>query len=153
LARIIKQTVSADARLDIVDLGCGTGLMGEGLRSLTRTLTGIDLSTKMLDKARQRGIYHRLVASDVTAFLQSHTERFDLVVSTDVFIYIGDLSAIFAGVRRVLRSDGLFCFSVEAADDGDFVLRPTLRYAHSLAYLQMLAEQYGFAIAAIEPHS
>jgi predicted TPR repeat methyltransferase len=36
--------------------------------------------------------------------------------------------------RRALRSDGLFCFSVEAAREGDFVLRPTLRYAHSIAY-------------------
>jgi hypothetical protein len=41
--------------------------------------------------------------------------------------------------RRALRSDGLFCFSVEAAPDGEFVLRPTLRCAHSIAYLTRLA--------------
>ena len=71
-----------------------------------------------------------------------------------MFIYIGDLAGIFAGVRRALRNDGLFCFSVEAADDGDFVLRPTtLRYAHSLAYLTKLADQNSLIVMAVEPHA
>ena len=76
-----------------------------------------------------------------------------MIVSTDVFIYIGDLAKVFAGVRRALRSDGLFCFSVEAVDEGDFVLRPTLRYAHSIAYLTRLAEQNSFVIVTVEPHA
>jgi predicted TPR repeat methyltransferase len=87
------------------------------------------------------------------AFLETQTDQFDLTVSTDVFIYIGDLAGIFAGVRRALRSDGLFCFSVEAVDDGDFVLRPTLRYAHSLRYLSRLAGQNSFAVMTVEPHA
>jgi predicted TPR repeat methyltransferase len=153
LARLIARTVPADARLDILDVGCGTGLMGDGLRALKRTLTGIDLSPNMLEQARRRGIYDRLIESDIAAFLDTQTDQFDLTVSTDVFIYIGDLAGIFAGVRRALRSDGLFCFSVEAADDGDFVLRPTLRYAHSIAYLTRLAEQNNFTVMTIEPHA
>ncbi len=153
LAEIIMRTVPADARLDILDIGCGTGLMGDGLRPLKRTLTGVDLSSNMLEQARRRGIYDRLVESDIVAFLKSQNERFDLVVSTDVFIYIGDLAEVFAGVRRALRSDGLFCFSVEAAHDGDFVLRLSLRYAHSIGYLTRLAEQNSLVVTAIEPHA
>jgi predicted TPR repeat methyltransferase len=153
LAQLIARTVPAGARLDILDIGCGTGLMGDGLRALKRILTGVDLSPNMLEQARRRGIYDRLVKSDIAAFLETQTDQFDLTVSTDVFIYIGDLAAIFAGVRRALRSDGLFCFSVEAVDDGDFVLRPTLRYAHSLAYLTRLAGQNKMVVAAIEPHA
>ncbi len=153
LAQLIARTVPADARLDILDIGCGTGLMGEGLRALKRTLTGVDLSPNMLEQARRRGIYDRLIESDIAAFLDTQTDQFDLTVSTDVFIYIGDLAGIFVGVRRALRRDGLFCFSVEAADEGDFVLRPTLRYAHSLAYLTKLADQNGFAVMTVEPHA
>jgi len=153
LTEIIRRTVPPDARLDILDMGCGTGLMGEGLRSLKQTLTGVDLSTNMLDKARERAIYDQLIESDLIAFLQTHDRRFDLAVCTDVFIYIGDLTAVFAGVRRVMRNDGLFGFSVEAADDGDFVLRPTLRYAHSIDYLKRLAAQNSFVLATIEPHA
>jgi predicted TPR repeat methyltransferase len=153
LARIIARTVPAGAQLDILDIGCGTGLMGQGLRAITQTLTGVDLSPNMLEAARRRGLYDRLVESDIVAFLEGETNRYDLIVSTDVFIYIGDLVKVFAGVRRTLRSDGLFCFSVEAADDGDFVLRPTLRYAHSIAYLTRLAEQNGLVVVTIEPHA
>jgi predicted TPR repeat methyltransferase len=153
LAQIIARTVPADAHLDILDIGCGTGLMGLGLRALTRTLTGVDLSPNMLEAAGRRGLYDRLVEGDIVAFLNAQTDQFDLIVSTDVFIYIGDLAEVFAGVRRALRSDGLFCFSVEAVDEGDFVLRPTLRYAHSIAYLTRLAEQNGFVIVTVEPHA
>jgi predicted TPR repeat methyltransferase len=153
LAQIIARTVPADACLDILDIGCGTGLMGQGLRALKRTLTGVDLSPQMLDAARRRGIYDRLIKSDIVAFLSTLTDQFDLIVSTDVFIYIGDLSGVFAGVRRALRSDGLFCFSVEAARGCDFVLQPTLRYAHSQSYLSRLAEQNGFVFTTVEPHA
>ena len=153
LAEIIRRTVPPDARLDILDMGCGTGLMGESLRALKRTLTGVDLSTNMLNKARERAIYDQLIASDLVTFLEAHEQRFDLAVCTDVFIYVGDLAAVFAGVRRVLREDGLFGFSVEAADDGDFVLRPTLRYAHSIDYLKRLATQNNFVLTVAEPHA
>jgi predicted TPR repeat methyltransferase len=153
LAQLIARTVPADAGLDVLDIGCGTGLMGEGLRALKRTLTGVDLSPNMLEQAQRRGIYDRLIESDIAAFLDTQTDQFDLTVSTDVFVYIGDLAGIFAGVRRALRHDGLFCFSVEAADDGNFVLRPTLRYAHSLEYLTKLADQNGFAVMTVEPHA
>ena len=61
LAQLIARTVPADARLDILDIGCGTGLMGAGLRALKRTLTGVDLSPNMLEQARRRGLYDRFI--------------------------------------------------------------------------------------------
>ncbi|MBX9775112.1 MAG: tetratricopeptide repeat protein [Xanthobacteraceae bacterium] len=137
--------------LDILDLGCGTGLMGNLLRPRARTLTGVDLSANMLEKARQRRIYDRLVSDDITAFLPTQDGAFDLAVATDVFIYVGDLAPVFPALRRALRPDGLFCFSVEAADGDGFVLRSTLRYAHSIGYLRRLAAQNRFNVEMIEP--
>ncbi len=135
--------------LDIVDLGCGTGLVALQFRPLARNLTGVDVSANMLAKARQRGLYDHLVCSDINQFLQTHDGMFDLAVAADVFIYIGDLSSVFQEVRRVLRDVGLFCFSVETTDHGDFVLRSNLRYAHSVDYLRRLAEQNAFAVETI----
>ena len=51
-------------------------------------------------------------------------------VAADVFVYIGDLSEVFTGMRKVLRPGGLFGFSVEAGDDEtDFIApaHPPLR--------------------------
>ena len=151
VADAIKRHVSSSGGLDTVDLGCGTGLMGEHIRSMARTLTGVDLSANMLEKARQRQLYDHLVCCDLTEFLQTQEKIFDLAVAADVFVYLGDLSPIFLAVRRSLSQGGVFCFSVEAADDGDFTLRSTLRYAHSIAYLQRLAEQHRLTVEMIEP--
>jgi predicted TPR repeat methyltransferase len=136
--------------LDILDLGCGTGLIGSLFRPLARTLTGVDISSNMLKIASQRQIYDDLVCSELVEFLRTHTKTFDLAVAADVFIYIGDLSGAFRGVRGALREGGFFGFSVEVCEDQDFALSATRRYAHSRAYLQKLAEDHGFVFATLE---
>jgi predicted TPR repeat methyltransferase len=133
---------------DILDLGCGTGLCAEHLRPWARTLTGVDLSDKMLDKARARGLYDRLACADIGAFLAQEDTQFDLVVAADVFVYFGDLEPVFGQVWRALRPGGRFCFSVEACDERqDFALTESNRFAHSLAYLRRLAGVAGFQLA------
>ena len=151
LANTISRLATAD-RLDILDLGCGTGLMGEELRPLKRTLTGVDLSPNMLERARQRGIYDELIAQDLIKYLAAQRHAFDIAVAADVLAYIGDLSSVFGGLRQALRDRGLFCFSVERVDEGDFVLRGTLRYAHSIDYLRALAQQHRFIVETVETH-
>lgn len=123
------------ANIDVLDLDCGNGLFGPQLRPLAWTLTGIDLLSNMLKKAEQRQLYDHLICRDIAEFLDTQIDAFDLAVAADVFVYIGDLSRMFGGVRGALRDGGLFGFSVEATDEADFVLRTTLRYAHSVAYL------------------
>lgn len=150
IADAMKRHVRADG-LDILDLGCGTGLTGERIVSFKRRMTGVDLSPKMLEKARQRGIYDDLVCAELVAFLDTQQESCDVVVSADVFIYIGDLAPVFQRVRRALRKDGLFCFSVEASPDGDVVFRDSFRFAHSAAYLQRLAQTNDFSVEELTP--
>lgn len=146
----LTRRLAPNGTLDVLDLGCGTGLVGQQFRSLARSLTGVDISTNMLAKARQRGIYDHLVRGDIDQFLKTQDGTFDLAVAADVFIYIGDLSSIFRGVRAALRDDGLFCFSVEATEESDYVLRSTLRYAQSSGYLRRLAEETDFIVEVIE---
>lgn len=127
-----------------LDLGCGTGLCGPLLRPLARRLDGVDLSPAMLERAAAQGVYDRLLCADLAEHLAHSDARYDLVLAADVFIYVGALEAVFAGVMRTLRPNGLFCFTVEQADDAQsVVLGAQRRYAHSLPYLQGLARQHG----------
>lgn len=144
--------VAPAAGLDTLDLGCGTGLCGPYLKTYSRSLAGVDLSRQMLDKAAERGIYDDLVCGDLTGYLDGRRDAWDLAVAADVFVYIGDLAPVFDGVHRALRGGGRFCFSVEAGadNDADFTLRPSNRYAHTLAYLRRLAADTGFDILAAE---
>jgi predicted TPR repeat methyltransferase len=150
LLEMIERLVSS-RNLDILDLGCGTGLVGSRARSLAGTLTGVDLSSRMIELARKREVYDKLVCGGLIEFLRTQIGNFDLAVAADVFIYIGDLSAVFAGVRGALRPGGFFAFSVEASEQQDYVLGSNLRYAQSTGYLRRLANDHGFALEAIEP--
>jgi predicted TPR repeat methyltransferase len=101
----------------------------------------------MLDQAAARGVYDRLEQADLVQHLQQTASLHDLVVAADVFIYVGELDAVFSGVRRVLRAGGVFCFSVEhAGDERPVALNTHLRYAHSLPYLQGLAQRHGLRL-------
>jgi predicted TPR repeat methyltransferase len=131
-------------QLDVLDLGCGTGLCAPLFRGMARTLVGVDLSPGMLDVASQRKLYDRLVRGDITGELHDREDACDLILSADVFIYVGALEQVFEAVSKALRPGGLFAFSIESDQEGDgYVLRSSGRYAHSLAYIKRLAEAAG----------
>jgi predicted TPR repeat methyltransferase len=136
-----------------LDLGCGTGLCGIAARLLVGKLDGVDLSANMVERAAARQVYDEVFRSDLVNYLDTTDRRYDLVLAADVFVYVGALDAVFGGVARVLEPGGVFCFSVEACEaEHDFVLRPSLRYAHSPGYIQKLAEQYRFEIFTTAEH-
>lgn len=136
-----------------LDLGCGTGLMGDYLRPRVGRLVGVDLSARMVERARERGVYDEVVHADVGACLERLEETFDLVTAADVFNYIGELEGLFAQVHRVLEPGGWFAFTVELAEGaGPPRLQPSMRYAHTRPYVEALAGAAGFDIAAIAQH-
>jgi len=144
--RLHARHTAPGTRLDILDLGCGTGLCGVHVADITARIVGVDLSSAMLERARSRGIYHELIEGDITSYLASAPAGgFDAALAADVFIYIGDLEDVFAQVARVLRSGGVFAFSIEEnMEAADYTLRASGRYAQSTAYVRQLAAQAGF---------
>ena len=140
-------------KVTVLDLGCGTGLMGQKLReaapSTIARLEGIDLSAAMLDKARASGHYDRLYLGNIVTEMEKMAAHgVDLVTAADVLVYLGDLAALFAQISRILARSGKFAFTVEEASQGqsDYVLQSSRRYAHHRDYLQKLAGQNGFSI-------
>jgi predicted TPR repeat methyltransferase len=148
------QAALAERRdLDVLDLGCGTGLCGPLFKPLSRTLAGVDLSPKMIAKARIRDVYDELEVGEVTAALLRREAALDLAIAADVFVYIGELMPVFAAAAKALRPRGLFAFSVEVAkaEEGEgYALRSTGRYAHAKAYLAGLMHRCGFAPVSCE---
>jgi predicted TPR repeat methyltransferase len=137
-----------------LDLGCGTGLCGPLVKPAVQRLDGVDLSPLMLDKARALGVYEQLVQGDLVEHLRGTPQTYDLVLSADVFIYVGDLEPVFAGVSRVMNRGGVFCFSAEQAGDEQlFQLTTQQRYAHSERYVRQLAERHGFETVKMLRHA
>lgn len=132
-----------------LDIGCGTGLMGERLRPLVDELIGYDISTAMLKKAEAKKVYDRLEQVDIQR-LGDETLQPDLVTAADVFMYVGALDSVFSAVRRMAADDGLFAFSVEALDGDGFVLRDSRRYAHSESYVRQQLAAIGFKLLSLD---
>ena len=133
-----------------LDLGCGTGLMGERLRPFCDRLEGFDISAGMLLRARAKGDYDRLEKANLQ-FFDHGGPKADLVTAADVFLYVGALDGVAKTVAGLLAEDGLFAFSVEKlVGDGDFALQPSRRYAHSEAYVRRVLEEVGLAVVSLE---
>jgi len=127
-----------------LDLGCGSGLMGEALRRRIDHLTGVDLSPAMIEKARERGVYDALIVSDATAALMREPPAaFDLIVAADSLVYIGDLKALFAAAAAALAGGGLIAFSLETIEGEGYALVASMRFAHSRAYVEATGVEPG----------
>ena len=145
IAEVLARRLSrSDKRLDVLDGGCGTGLSAPLLRPYARQLTGVDLSPGMLDRARNTGLYDRLVEGELGGFLATHPESFDVCVLVDVLIYFGDLRAILASAARSLRGNGLLVFSVEKSEHPGSHLHPTGRYSQHPEHVQSALMAAGF---------
>jgi predicted TPR repeat methyltransferase len=141
--------IDPDARFDILDLGCGTGLSGVAFKPLARSLVGVDLSPKMLSQARALKIYDALFEADVEALPAAASGPFDIVIAADVLVYLGALDKLFAGVRARLKGDGLWLFTTEQCVGTDFGLGEKRRYRHSERYLRAQADAHGFDVASL----
>lgn len=142
LARLLRAH-GADAGTEVLDLGCGTGLLAEQLARPGRCIDGVDLSPRMLDHARAKGRYRELHAAELVEFLSGAKSQWDLIVATDVFIYVADLAPVFAAVAARLARGGWFAFSIEcSAGDRTELLPATGRYRQAPA---RAVEQLGAA--------
>lgn len=131
-----QENIKPATDLKLLDLGCGTGLCGEKLFDQYPKMTGIDLSNKMIEKARNKNLYDELIISDIEQFISNTKQNYDLVLAADVFIYIGNISSIIPKISRLLNTTGYLLFSIElSTEKAGFKLQHTGRYAHSMKYI------------------
>ena len=144
----------------VLDLGCGTGLVALAVGDLpVASLTGVDLSSKMLEQARAKRIYKELRQADILTDLATHEQSWPLILAADVLCYFGALEELLALVRRRLQPNGWFVFSVEQIQpnhdgampgNGQWAPQRQGRYAHSEHYVYEAACTAGFRVLRID---
>lgn len=139
------------AGLRVLDAGCGTGLMGVEARGLASVLAGFDLSPRMVEKARARGLYDRLWVGELVEGFRAELGTWDLLLAADVLVYLGDLGPVMRAAAEALAPGGRFAFSVERAAGEGFLLQESRRYAHSEAHVRATAGAAGLVVELLEP--
>ena len=124
----------------ILDLGCGSGLLGVALKTKENKLTGIDISEQMLKLAAQKNVYDKLINDEIGNFLQNNHTHFDLITAADVLCYFGDLTPIFK-----LCYPTEFVFSIEADEQTEtFVRQANGRCKHNPKHVKNLLKTIGY---------
>ncbi|PZP75856.1 MAG: SAM-dependent methyltransferase, partial [Delftia acidovorans] len=153
--RVAEQLVARNPEKDfnLLDLGCGTGLLGVCLGSMQGFLIGVDSSVKMIEQAARHGIYDRFHnVSLLDALRDTPDSEYDVITCLDVLIYVGDAATVIPNAARILKTGGEFIFSCETApEDGpDLVLQNSQRYAHKRSHIEALCKQAGFSVSTEE---
>lgn len=137
-----------------IDLGCGTGLAAAAFAKNVDHFTGVDLSPRMIEKARATGLYAELEVDDMLQGLRSKPEiSAELILAADAMVYVADLAPVLAEARRVLVSGGVLAFTTETHDGEGVIIGEGLRYAHSADHVRASAEAAGLNLCLLEDRS
>jgi predicted TPR repeat methyltransferase len=134
-----------------IDLGCGTGLAASAFAREVDHFTGIDLSPRMIEKARSTGLYAELAVADMLEGLRGRPDAStELVLAADAMVYVADLASLLCEAKRVLVAGGLLAFTVETHNGDGVILGEGLRYAHSADYVRASIRDAGLALSQLE---
>jgi predicted TPR repeat methyltransferase len=134
-----------------IDLGCGTGLAATAFAGEVDRFIGIDLSPRMIERARATGLYAELEVADMTQGLRGKPDASaDLVLAADAMVYVSDLAPVLREVRRVLAPGGLLAFTIETHGGEGVLIGQGLRYAHGEPHVREQVAAAGLKLAQCE---
>jgi predicted TPR repeat methyltransferase len=142
-----------DAFRAFADLGCGTGVVGESVGEYYRIdrEVGVDVSRKMIEVARSKGVYDEFVRRDAQEYLTAHPDSFDLITAVDLFINIGELETLMPAIAGGVKPGGIVVYTIETLASGKYKLMATGRFAHALTYIEDLARGAGLVPVKAKP--
>ncbi len=108
----IFQEYIKDKSLRIIDVGCGTGLVGVALeKGGFSNFDGIDISQEMIDIAKQRG-YSKLFIGSLNDSLPCENNEYDAALCVGVFTHGHVSSDRLDELIRIVKPGGIICFTV-----------------------------------------
>ena len=110
-------------------------------------------SEGMMEHAKARNSYDELVTSELCSYMDQNPCRFSAIVSSDVLIYFGDLSAPFATALRALKPGGTIVTTFEALPEENplpYRLESHGRFAHQESYIRQEIEQSGLELQLLK---
>ncbi len=103
------------SKMKMVDVGCGGGILSEGLAKLGSQVTGIDLSTELIDIADLHGLESGVKVDYKTisaeAFAQKNNAKFDYITCMEMLEHVPDPASIVTACAQMVKPGGFVFFS------------------------------------------
>lgn len=134
--------IAGNVKGTLVDLGCGSGLVGLAFKTVFSNIIGVDISSKLLEKAAEKECYQELIHEDIISFCQNRLSSYkpDLITAADVFCYFADIEKIIS-----LCTPFPLLFSIETSPTDTTTALPSGRFQHNprqvLSFLQKHYQQ------------
>ncbi len=108
-------TKASLAGKQVLDIGCGGGILSEGMAALGAKVTGIDLSEKALGVARlhlfESGLKVDYQHESAEAFADMHAGKFDVVTCMELLEHVPDPSSTVRACAKLVKPGGHVFFS------------------------------------------
>ncbi len=138
--------------MNVMDFGCGTGLLTLELQPLVRSIVGVDSSAGMLEVFQQKistqklnNVHVRLIDIEEGGVLEG---VYDLIVSSMTMHHIQDIKALIDQFKRVTSANGYLCLADLDSDDGQFHQdNPGVRHSgFDRETMRQILEEAGFEV-------
>ena len=143
----------SDRKFNVLDLGCGTGLLGVSLGRLNGAMVGVDVSREMIAQAMRHNVYDKFHTVNIHDALDATPESlYEVIAALDVFTYAGEVSKAIPDALRILVPGGTFVASFEVSSETgpDLVVLPNGCFAHKCSNVVQLCEAAGFSSVEVE---
>lgn len=152
LKEAMDKTFGVRTNLEILDIGCGTGLCGAVVKpyAVPDGLYGVDVSSKMLDAAYDKKIYDKVFNGDFAHYIAQNERRFDLILAGDVLPYNADFNAAVGSLRTALKDKGYLIFSLRLNkfNEDESVFYPPFYELFDETVVDRLLKENGLALVS-----
>ena len=143
LKKILKENLRIKKNIKILDAGCGTGYVAEALVELKfKNIVGIDFSQAMLEIAKQKKIYSKLICQSLNEKIKLRSNQFELVICTGVLTsgHVGPDSI--KELIRVVKPCGYFICSIAESIFKKNGFKKEIENLSELAKMEFVSEQF-----------
>lgn len=142
----IVSRIALKNSLEILDFGCGSGLLTHKIAPLVKDVVGVDISNEMIQELQNRSL------SNVTAICQDILDitidrKFDGIVSSMAMHHVEDTQKLFKSLYDHLKPDGFIALADLDSEDGNFhpeSAKGVCHHGFDREYLRNLAIDVGF---------
>lgn len=123
-AQTIKKNRALKKHMDVLDIGCGSGLVAMNLYKQVRSLLMLDTSEEMLNILKNKMACHMISNMNVVHgdlnILDDHADSFDLIYMSNLLHHIEDIAGFFKTIIPLLKHKGHVCIGDLVKEEGAF---------------------------------